>query len=532
VTAGAALGAPLAAYDVGRRYEDTLSDAARRDGAHYTPPDVAEGLVARTLELVATDGPLRCWDPACGGGAFLVALAEAVHRRGVPTDRVLGDCVVGTDVDPGAVAASRRALEAWAAERGGSVVPPHVEVADGLDVDLGPLDVVVGNPPFRSQLGADTARDAATSSRRRARFGSAAGGYVDDAVLFLLAGARALRPGGVLCLIQPRSTLAAAHAATARSEVVADGRRLVAAWFPGERVFGADVDVWAPFVAHDGGGGRRPVRRFTGRRALAEAPPLAAVADDGWGSLAAAGEGVPEVDGWRTVGTLGDVADATAGFRDEYYGLLAAMVADEPPGGGLRAVTSGLVDPGRCDWGRRPTTIGKVRWEHPWVDRGALAALHPRVARWAERLAVPKVLVATQTKVVEAVADPVGDLVPVTPVIAVVPGRSDLSLGELVVALCSPPVAAWAQRRRGGTGLSPAAVRLSAGDLAAVPLPADRARWRQAAGLLAAGAPWSDVAAAASAAYGLDDGDLVEWWASRLPRRVGASAAAAPVEPD
>jgi hypothetical protein len=518
VTTGAALGAPAAAYEVGRRYEATLSDAARRDGAHYTPPDVVEGLVARAFEL-ASGAPRACWDPACGGGVFLVALAEALHRRGVPTDVIVGSCVRGTDLDPGAVDASRQALATWAAERGGTDAAPLVEVGDGLEADVREVDVVVGNPPFRSQLGAATARDPATAARRRERFGNAAAGYVDDAVLFVVAGARAVRPGGVACLIQPRSSLAASHAAAARAEVVADGRRLAATWFPGERVFAAEVDVWAPFVVHDGCTDA-PVRRFTGRQAGVEASPVEAVIGSEWGRAVAAGDGVPAVHRWSTDGTLGDVASATAGFRDEYYALVAATVADEPPGGrGLRAVTSGLVDPGRCDWGARTTTLGKTRWEHPWIDRDALDASHARVARWVERLAVPKVLVATQTKVVEAVADHAGDLVPVTPVIAVVPGVAAPTLDDLVVALCSPPVSAWAQWRRGGTGLSPSTIRLSASDLEAVPLPADRVRWRHAARSMSAGAPWPEVGTAICAAYGLEDAELVEWWESRLPRR-------------
>jgi GNAT superfamily N-acetyltransferase len=135
----------------------------------------------------------------------------------------------------------------------------------------------------------------------------------------------------------------------------------------------------------------------------------------------------------------------------------------------MRVVTTGMIDPGACRWGSAVARFGKRRWLHPWLDAAALSAADPRIGRWVARLAVPKVLVASQTRVVEAVADQRGDVVPVTPTIAVLPARGD-DLDLVVAALVSPPVAAWMRRRRAGSGMSAAAVRIGAADLLEVPL--------------------------------------------------------------
>ena len=50
-----------------------------------------------------------------------------------------------------------------------------------------------------------------------------------------------------------------------------------------------------------------------------------------------------------------EIATATAGFRDQFYGLIP-FVRDGPADAPL--VTSGLLDPGRSAWGERPARFG------------------------------------------------------------------------------------------------------------------------------------------------------------------------------
>jgi hypothetical protein len=159
-----------------------------------------------------------------------------------------------------------------------------------------------------------------------------------------------------------------------------------------------------------------------------------------------------------------------------------------------------------------------------------LDRLSPPLRAWAGRRLVPKVLVATQTRVLEAVVDEAGGLLPSVPVLTVSArsGRAD-DLWRIGALLCAPPATLVAARRHLGAGRNATALRLAASDVLALPLPAGREPWDRAAGAF-------EQASAAEAqaqrndllhrcahlmceAYGLeDDGELVAWWSARLPR--------------
>ena len=110
-----------------------------------------------------------------------------------------------------------------------------------------------------------------------------------------------------------------------------------------------------------------------------------------------------------------------------------------------------------------------------------------RLAAWADARLRPKVVVATQTRVVEAAVDDDGSWWPSVPVISVVldPDHDDDETRWLVAAaLSAPPVSAWAAERSGGTALAPQALKLSARQVLEVPLPVDRDAWAEGARLL------------------------------------------------
>ncbi|MFZ4517662.1 MAG: N-6 DNA methylase [Microthrixaceae bacterium] len=525
--------AAAAAYELRLTPEDRT-----RLGAHSTPPEVADELVELALAHLRTT-PGRVVDPACGAGAFLLAAADALVRRGVaPVDAV--GRLRGTDVDPGAVGATREHLVGWLASHG---VAPGAALAAAGAAELlvhdslgGPpegwvagADLLVANPPFRSPLSAAVA----------ARAGAAP--YTNDAARFLAGAADWCRPGGVAVVLQPLSVLGARDAAGARDDVLRRGE-LVALWASPERLFDAEVRVCAPVLR------RRAVDVSTSPTAVPAAAEVevAWTADAGrirrrptpapgstWGPLLAGALGIPEVPAPASdAARVASVASATAGFRDEYYGLLPAVRGEDEPGHdptGLRVATVGMIGVARLDHaGRR--RLGGRAVAGPRIAPIDLATAPERVAAWAGARLRPKVLVATQSRVLEAVADPDGDCVPLTPVISVEPlvtgaGRSAVipptDLWSLLAALSAPSVSALAAAEALGSGMSSGAVRWSTRAVTGAALPTDVAAWARGAVLarrLSTGEGGraellARLGRTMAEAHGLDpDHPVVEWW--------------------
>jgi N-6 DNA Methylase len=508
---------------LGGAYEATIAPRRRRrTGAHYTPPTLARRLSEIALEGLIDEGAGVC-DPACGGGAFLLAAGKVFEATGMPRRQIVEGRLWGIDVDPLAVAVTEAALYLWSGEVPGA----HVVVGDAL-TDSWPATgfaAVVGNPPFLSQLGESTARPGEMSTRLRGRFGDVIAPYTDTAWIFLLAAVESVRPGCRVVLIQPQSVLSARDAAGIRRVLPLEGL-----WLTDRPVFAASVRVCAPVVRRSEHP-HRTVRRWAGTE-VTEIPSVSGFGEDeaaggiGWAELAAGIIGVPDVELSEDRRRLGDLATATAGFRDEFYGL-ADFVVEGGDGVLPQLITSGIIEPGRVAWGERPLRFAGRRWLAPRVDIAALRARgQPRIARWVDDRLVPKVVVATQSRVVEAAVDRDGTWVPATPVISVTAPADRLD--HVAAALLAPPVTAIALRRFAGAALATGAVKLAARQVLDLPIPEPGRDW-DAAARLVAGLPAIDdpdeheaVLLAAGermiAAYGLDEqGDeLLEWWAARL----------------
>jgi hypothetical protein len=530
---GAAAAGALDPVDLVGAALEAATDGERRraQGLHVTPRWLAEHLVTLALPSPpprpAGDAawPTVC-DPACGGGVFLVAAARLLHGRGVGRRHVVRHLLWGADIDPLGLAAAEAALALWAGE---PPPPGRLVVGDPLghgravwpDPPPDGFDAVVGNPPFQSQLGRATARSAADQRRLRARFGSPVRAYTDTAWLFLLVGCELVRPGGRVVLVEPQSLVAARDAAAVRAAV---DRHAVLRdlWLDEGRVFRAAVRVCAPVLELRADGASQPDPPAVSAAVRASADGPTSDGDDRWGTLWALALDLPalRVDSRHT---LGERATVVAGFRDEYYGLVD-LVRELDPSDRADAVaplvTSGALDWAACAWGDRPIRFAKRRWRAPVVDRSRLATVAPRAARrWVERTRVPKLVVATQTRVVEAAVDHEGAWVPSVPALAVVPADPD-DMWRLAAALLSPAATAWLARRAAGTGLERGALKVAGPDLAALPLPADQACWDAAAlalrGLVAAPGPAALDAylVAIAQAYGVP-GSLTAWWRGR-----------------
>jgi len=205
---------PLAAsYLISVAYTAMLPDDTRsRLGAYYTPPPLAERLVAMATSAGVNWQTCRVLDPACGGGAFLSAVAAPLVKGcGQATaSHILQDItrrLKGFEIDPYAAWLSQVFLEVSLmplCQQAGQRLPVVVEVRDALTApepeSCGQhYDLVIGNPPYgRVSLAADV-----RERYRRSLYGHANlyGVFTDLAVRFA-------KTGGVVAYVTPTSFLA------------------------------------------------------------------------------------------------------------------------------------------------------------------------------------------------------------------------------------------------------------------------------------------------------------------------------------
>ena len=354
------------------------------------------------------EGAQSVLDPACGDGRFL--RATGLEQQ------------MGVDIDPATSYIHDDALQRdWNGQQ---------------------FDVVIGNPPFLNQLSRLTSRGGSS------KFGG--GPYADAAAEFLALAIRLARTGGRVGLVLPQSLLATRDAAAIRTAV--DGAAALRwMWWSNTQMFDASVRVWAG--VWEIGGDQGEVRRAFGPD-FDEVPPMPMPRQ--WSGLLT-GTSAALHDG----PTLGTIATFTVDFRDQYYGLVGAVGDDES---GPPLITSGLIEPGECLWGQRPVRFAKQQYAAPRV---ALDRLSPALQKWAAARLVPKILIANQTKVIEAVHDVRGEWLPSVPVITCVTDEAE----RVLATLASDAANEWVRQHAAGSGLSATSVRLNPRLLASIPLP-------------------------------------------------------------
>ncbi len=500
----------------------------KRLGAWYTPDALVRHVVAHTItaalvsRCVSARRPVRVLDPACGDGRFLVAAAQRVRQLGGAVE------LTGADID----LAGLRTVVASAVDPIDAI---EAIVADSLHHDWGDrrFDAVVANPPFLTQMASATVRPAGS------RFGG--GPYADAAADFLALSVERLADGGRAGLVLPVSLLTARDAGPIRERVMVTaaldwfwwsdtpmfdaGVRTCAVGL--ERIEGSPLPVrrsasarpdpvgQAQLDLDDADGRVSESRRDVIRRSFGPdfgdvGPMLFESSSGHWGGLIADALGVPTLPPLLSDGAMADRALVTANFRDQYYGLVGSVRDD---GDGPPLITTGLIDPGVCCWGTRPTRFAKQTYAAPRVDRTAFA---PFMQRWADRCLVPKVLLATQTRVLEAVVDEAGAWLPAVPVVRLVPSDPAL-LWPAAAVLTSPVASAFVAAQSVGSGLSAATVRVSQRTVGKVPWPAGDLASATVA--LRAG-DIEACGAAVTAAYGISHAPadaLFDWWRAGLP---------------
>lgn len=199
--------------DGGRPRIESSRRHRRAEGIYYTPDYVAGYLADRCLpEVTGTPLP-RILDPACGCGRFLLTTATRLLRQPkTPAALRVAEAIHGIDLDAEAAAIARRIL--WlkllphlprkaAPRQLAAILERNILCGNALTGPLwsdGPeaFEVVLGNPPYRRELGAKQLFDAIADSDFGRRYRAP---RMDLWYYFLHRGLELLAPGGKLGFI-------------------------------------------------------------------------------------------------------------------------------------------------------------------------------------------------------------------------------------------------------------------------------------------------------------------------------------------
>lgn len=476
-----------------RAHEQALrgeSRERRKKGAFYTPVDVAERITAITLDPLLdswerASPPPIVMDPACGAGVFVRAAFRRIFSRltsdggmkSADARRVALASVRGVDASVRAVRIARRALWLEIADPSlaFALLRRSIRVGDGLGRWPSGVAAVVGNPPFLGQLKTRTVQTRSARAGLRRRFGRLVGAYTDPAAVFLARSIDGVIPGGRVGLIQPTSTLAARDAAAVRACVEASAW---CDWFWAmpSGIFDASVSACAMVWNLVPPTPRASTVIVTGRAGARESSQPWCPGGS-WAGWLARAMGTPQARRVACHGCIEDLAEVAADFRDQYYGLRGAVeeieLARSTPDVVPLLITA-HVDVGTHRWGEVDARLLGQRWLRPGARVPALRARG--LGGFVDARCVPKVVVATQTRVIEACVDEQGRFLPVVPLISITP-RGEADLWRLAAAVLAPVNSLRALERCAGAGLSSGAIKLSASGVRRIELPGVASAW-------------------------------------------------------
>lgn len=472
---------------LGAAYERSLPrDRRRREGVFYTPPALARDLVEATVGRVLAGGAAepRVMDPACGGGALLVAAyrrllawhagegqVTAALRR-----RILERSIFGVDVDPDAVEVTRRALA--------QIADTDVDVAGNIRVgdallaeDPRTFDVVLANPPY-VDAEAMTRHHAALRAACHGRYEAAAGNW-DLFCVFIERCIECCAMGGRVGMIVPNKLLSADYARAARGLLVRPGMSALASIQVfdhsnecAESVFAAGVYPIALVAARGGTQGEVVIEHMAGPGAVASRVVLAGevFADSSRPWALCAGEEGRLVARVRAAGRpLGELAEVRGAATVAEAYAIAGLVREGQAG--LRMINSGTIDAYEHLWGRKRMRYLGATYLCPVIPGESLHGLP------AKRLAdarAPKVIVSGMTRTPEAVLDRDGTLLAGKSTTIVTGPAIDL---RYVVALLNSAMMGWYYRAvYGGDRLSGGYLRIGPPQIRQVPVVAPDGR--------------------------------------------------------
>ncbi|CAI8356693.1 MAG: Uncharacterised protein [Chloroflexota bacterium] len=224
---------------------------------------------------------------------------------------------------------------------------------------------------------------------------------------------------------------------------------------------------------------------------------------------------------------LGERSAATAGFRDQFYGLAPHVYENDiNQTTAAPLITVGMIDPLRNRWGTANFRYAGKSWSKPVVNLETLNQADQELYEWVKERLRPKVLLATQTKVLEVVPDLDGKLIPSTPVISIECDPQDI--WKITAVLSSAAMSAYAFSTTAGSALSSNTIKLSAKQVMNLPLPSESNHWTKASKYAESAFNAKNreekkkqmlkMSDEINIAYGCDNEILQKWWIHRLPK--------------
>jgi hypothetical protein len=285
----------------------------------------------------------------------------------------------------------------------------HIRRADGLAAwKRASFDAIVGNPPFRNGI---------EGERKSAPAHPLIGGAADLAYRFLARATDLVRKEGVVAFVQPRPLLNVACMDRFRRKLP-NGLRpnLIFApdrsgLFPGALVFTCGLVLGPEEVCRVS---RDPAARIWADGRIENTNWWLAV------NNLLSGTKQDSPDGPR----LGDRFEVCAGMTAAEAYDLRPFIRECRHARRGRLVTTGLIDPGACLWGRQKCRYLGRDFRHPAVAPATILpqSLRRRVIR-ARR---PKILVAGLSRRLECVLDYEGNLLGAVSTFAILHDRDDI----------------------------------------------------------------------------------------------------------
>lgn len=222
-----------AAYWLATAYAILVGDKLRTERAlYFTPPRLADRVIDKLVEHGASLTTQHWHDPACGGAAFLVPIAQrmaaALAEAGLSTRQQLEHVeghLSGNDLDPMLLEISREFLRMALSKllaTAGRDLSLRLFKGDGLtssSIEALQPDVLACNPPYRKLK-------AAEADRYRKAHGDVVEGQPNIYGLFINRTLQLAKQGGLVGLLTPTSFLSGQSFSKLRTKLLTHAETL------------------------------------------------------------------------------------------------------------------------------------------------------------------------------------------------------------------------------------------------------------------------------------------------------------------